>query len=127
MLSIGTLLSSYKNHLPPNWAPSQGLRSLFPPGYSGSISQLRNYVVFYHHQLATQGYGSDGTLVPSCYCNFWVMADGTGHWFFGWIYGKSFLNSSYARQTGFVFNFSPDGNGRGYVDTDRSTRLNKKL
>ena len=38
--------------------------------------------------------------------------------FFGWVYGNSDLNVD-PRQAGFVFHFSPDGIGRGYVDTAR--------
>jgi len=43
MLSIGAVLANYQSHLPSNW---KGLRSLFPPGYTGSISLLVYYVIF---------------------------------------------------------------------------------
>jgi hypothetical protein len=126
MISIGSALSSFRSHLPKDWAPSDGLRSLFPAGYSGSISPLKDYVVFVYHQLATQGY-APGASSPSdsCISNFWVMADGQGRWFFGWIYGESYLSSTYLRQAGFVFKYSPDGNGRGYVDSSHPPVLTR--
>ena len=121
MLSIGLVLKSYKNHLPASWI---GLRSLFPPGYSGSISLLAFYVIFVYRKLATYGYGEDAAgqsyIGPSCWGNFWLGADGQGRWFFAWIYGNSDRNFD-PRQGGFVFKFSPEIDGRGYgiIDTSR--------
>jgi len=119
MLSIGAVLANYQSHLPSNW---KGLRSLFPPGYTGSISLLVYYVIFFYRQLSTQGFGENAQgqtfTGPSCWGHFWFGADGQGRWFFAWIYGDSDRRSD-PRQGGFVFKFSPDSHGRGYVDTSR--------
>jgi hypothetical protein len=123
MLSIASVLTAYKDHLPTNWKPSDGLRLLFPAHYSGSISPLRSYVTFFYTQLATQGYGEDAQgqtyTGPECIGNLWLGVDGEGRWFFGWIYGKSPVSNTAPRQAGFIFKYSPDGAGRGYIDTSR--------
>ena len=123
MLSIGTVLTNYKNHLLPNWS---GLASLFPRSYSGSISLLRFYVVFGYRQLSPPGWVEIPTgeeyMGINCYGNLWFTADGLGRWFFAWIYGDSYDNS-YPRQAGLVFKFSPDDSGRGCIDTSRPPAL----
>lgn len=122
MLSIAKILAAIKGHLPHNW--NGQLSSLFPPGYSGSISLLQFFVIFVYKVLATEGYGDSGgqsVIEPSCYGNFWLGVDGLGNWFFAWIYGDSDRNSD-PRQAGFVFKFSPPsllGEGVGFVDTSR--------
>ena len=112
MLDIGLALFIYKSHLPTNWLPKDGLRSLFPPGYSGSISPLKTYVFSRYCTLATNGYGSG----PYCAGRFWLMADGQGRWFFGWIYGDSYVPDGYIRQAGFVIKSSIDSQVYGHVD-----------
>ncbi len=120
MLSIKSVLTAYRSHLPATWTYDKGLRTLFPPGYTGSISPLRNYVIFVYCQLATQGYNlGQSSLTESCIGHFWLGVDGQGNWYFAWIYGESYLASTYARQAGFVFKYSFDSNGRGFVDTSR--------
>jgi hypothetical protein len=77
MLSITSVLSSYRSHLPTNWVPSDGLRALFPAGYSGSILPLSEYVNFVYAQLAIPGYGEDAEgqtyIGPSCFVNCWLV------------------------------------------------------
>jgi len=120
MLDIGSILSAYKSNLPPNWLPENGLRSLFPSGYSGSISPLKNYVIFVYCQLAAQGLSEDAQgqtyESPSCIGNFWVAADGQGRWLFAGNLGVSNLNPAYLFQTGFVFLSAVQGQCLGCVD-----------
>ncbi len=127
MLSIAKILAAIKSHLPPNF--SGDLSSLFPSGYSGSISLLQFFVIFVYKVLVTQGYAENSqgqsVLAPSCYGHFWLGVDGLGNWFFAWIYGDSDRNSD-PRQAGFVFKFSPPslkGEGVGFVDTSRPSPL----
>ncbi len=128
MSSIRSALSSFKSHLPSDWVPGDGLRALFPQGYSGSIRPLFAYVTFFGKQLTTIGYGDyEGQtfLTPECVANVWVAADGQGRWFLGWIYGEGWLNPAYARQVGFVFQYSFDGSARGYVDSSHPPVLTR--
>jgi hypothetical protein len=128
MSSIRSALSSFRSHLPSDWVPGDGLRALFPQGYSGSIRPLFAYVTFFGKQLTTIGYGDyEGQtfLTPECVANVWVAADGQGRWFLGWIYGEGWLNPAYARQVGFVFQYSFDGSARGYVDSSHPPVLTR--
>jgi hypothetical protein len=117
MISISAILFNQKAHLPATWRGKNGLRALFPPGYSGSISPLKHYVYSCYCELGIQGYAL-GQSSPSTVClgYFWVMADAQGNWFFGWRYGPSEQSSAYPRQAGLAFKFAVDGLGLGYVD-----------
>jgi hypothetical protein len=116
MLSVGLALANVANHLPQNWRYSQGLKSLFPTGYKGSISPLQRYVFWYYSEQASETFNSSG---PYGLGNFWFTADAQGRWFFGWMYGSCDLSADYARQAGFAFKFAVGGKVLGFVDTSR--------
>jgi hypothetical protein len=121
MLSIGLVLASFASHLPQGWHYSQGVRSLFPPGYRGSISPLKHYVFYTYAQLKSDRFGDEDA--PFAVGNFWLTADGGGRWFFGWVSGNSNLNSGFARQAGVVFKFGVDGRCIGFIDDSNPSVL----
>lgn len=94
------------SHPPLGFDPKNGIRSLFPRSYSGSIKILNTYV-FVNEDLTT----ASGVQA-------FIGADGAGRWFFGWANNADAeLNPRY--QAGFVFRFSNDVFGHDYVDTSR--------
>ena len=60
-------------HLPPGFSAANGIETLFPSGYAGSISVLINYV--YINRGNVQG-GFTGDTAP-----YFIGADGVGRWF----------------------------------------------
>jgi len=118
MWSLRQTLSSIGSHLPQGFDPSHGIKSLFPPGYVGSISVLSKYVYFRSGRAKTSSN-------PDDYASYCVGADGAGKWFFSWIgfaydlVGVDIPDAGIRVQAGFVFHFSSDGSGRGYVDNSR--------
>jgi hypothetical protein len=117
MISISAILFNQKAHLPATWRGKDGLRALFPPGYSGSVSALKHYVFSFHCELGAQGYAlGDPSPTTVCLGYFWVMADAQGHWFFGWRYGTGEEPSANPRQGSIAFKFAVDGLGLGYLD-----------
>jgi hypothetical protein len=117
MWSLENVLTKLKNsgHLPDGFKPTNGIRSLFPAGESISITALNDYV-----------YDSKGTVAlgtADVTGNFEVQADGAGRWAFTWSNkttetGWSTVN--FRIRSGFVFLFSQDTTGRGYVDSSGS-------
>jgi hypothetical protein len=92
------------NHLPNGFDPSKGIRSLFPPQKSCGVSALKNYVFSYTGYAQTPEGNSAEML---------VMADGAGRWGIGANPSLDPLAISWAG--GFVFNYSNDGAGHGYI------------
>jgi hypothetical protein len=106
MFSLKTKLHNLAPHLPQGFKAENGIRSLFPKSYSGSITMLNNYVFMYSYT------GSQNSSA-------WVGADGAGRWFFAWWNANGEWGINDRNQAGFVFRFSNDGFGHGYVDTSR--------
>ena len=102
-----------QGHLPDGFDPAQGLRQLFPPGQTVSLASLKNYVFSRNGEVDTTG------IQPFVQ----VRADGTGNWLlrtdfvfdFPGIY-EPVVNPRFG--IGFVFAFSDDGAGHGYVAAD---------
>jgi hypothetical protein len=110
MWTLSKVLKKIESHVPSGFNAKNGIRSLFPAGYSGSIQSLSGYVFCNYFRTSAL----DATGKP-CNSDLWVMADGTGRWFFGWAYGKSQANGF--RIAGFVFHaISTDGAWYGYID-----------
>jgi hypothetical protein len=131
MWSLKQGLASIQNHLPAGFNASRGVKSLFPHGYTGSVSALKGYVYSAYARLGTSyNFGDNGgppnyltgTSIVESSANTYVMADGAGRWFFSWLWGNvkypAYL-SSFFIQSGFVFHFSNDGNAHGFVDTSQ--------
>ena len=111
MFDLRKKLGELSSNLPGGFHASDGIRSLFPSHYSGSIGILNDYVFKY----------SSPCPANAGACS-WIGADGTGHWFFGWWNsGGDGTDINYRFQSGFVFRFSNDGFAHGYVDTSRPT------
>jgi hypothetical protein len=101
--SLKQTLKALGSDLPDEFNPQQGIRSLFPPGYSGSISVLKNYRFEDSEDLAA------GNVV----CHARVKASGAGKWEFSGnlhdnskIYGDKYLLE-------FHFNNVKDGIAHG--------------
>jgi hypothetical protein len=91
-------------HLPDTFDPADGIRSLFPIHKSARVSDLVNY-------LYSQT-GMVQTAHLSAAVN--VSADGAGNW----CLRARVLNLDYGEfGVGFVFGFSTDAAGHGYVAT----------
>jgi hypothetical protein len=97
------------NHLPENFDASKGIRSLFPPGQTISITALKNYVISYTGSVQTPE-GNSAQMI--------VIADGAGRWGVGAVPSLDPLAISWAG--GFVFKYSNDQNGHGYVINNRN-------
>jgi hypothetical protein len=94
-----------------------------------SISVLSRYVfngdeAYLAWPSVWSGYNPDPSNLPttvgspfSCF----LRADGAGRWFFGWILSDEDMMSgiNVRRQAGFVFRYSADSLGRGFVDESR--------
>jgi hypothetical protein len=112
MLSIRDqlkLLANYTdgfNHLPPGFDATKGLRTLFPPNKAASLSALKNYVLTFSGSQQTPG-GVAAT--------YQITADGVGRW--GFLFSVTNGQSSGLFGGGFVFAFSDDGFGHGWVLT----------
>lgn len=91
------------NHLPAGFDARKGIRSLFPRDKPCNISSLKNFVFSIT--------GSAQTTTSSA--QMVVIADGAGRWGIGAVPSLDPLSISWAG--GFVFNFSNDGNGHGYI------------
>jgi hypothetical protein len=97
--------SVYPNgHLPEAFDPAQGIRSLFPGGKAARVSQLMDYLNSWDSAFQV------GSLSASAN----ISADGTGNWCLRATvecegHGKFGL--------GFVFGFSTDAAGHGFVAT----------
>lgn len=98
MFDVGQYLAAEKNHLPLGFNAKNGLRSLFPPGYQGSISILKNYV----YRAESQGVDAAQMVVG---------ADGTGRWVFAALVDFSSTN---AIQVSWCFEFSNNKLGLAY-------------
>jgi hypothetical protein len=104
-------------HLPAGYAPSQGVRKLFPQGYAGSISPLKGYIFAMFARVATHyDFGPSDNYYGSA-ANAYVMADGLGNWFFSWLWWPVALNQGYSRHAGFTFRLSDGGDAHVWVDT----------
>jgi hypothetical protein len=119
MWSLKQGLLYYKNHLPSGFDSAHGIKSLFPKGYKGSISPLKGYVFAAYARLATSfNYGGSDVGAGSA-ADTYVMADGTGRWFFSWQWWPLNYSVTYTRTCGFVFHYSNDKSAHGYVDTSK--------
>jgi hypothetical protein len=119
MWSLKQGLIYFKNHLPSGFDSAHGIKTLFPKGYKGSISPLKGYVFAAYARLATSfNYGSGDAGAGSA-ADTYVMADGTGRWFFSWKWWPVNYSVTYTRTCGFVFHYSNDKNAHGYVDTSK--------
>jgi hypothetical protein len=154
MLSMRSVLFSIKDHLPQTWSTTDGLRALFPAGYTASISALQNYVYVQYYQLAAKGPRvvlSGGTnpntqeaLTSYAVANCWLMADGSGRWYFGWRYGQNLYTlqgladapsatltapgvqhnqEGMQYQAGFAFGLKVNSNAYGYADSSNPPAL----
>ena len=92
------------NHLPVGFDPAKGIRSLFPPHQTCGVSALKSYVFSFTGFAQTREGNS---------ANMLIIADGAGRWGIGAVPSLDPLAISWAG--GFVFNYSNDGNGHGYV------------
>ncbi len=118
MQSLRETLDLISPYLPPGFSPGNGIKSLFPNGYAGSISLLSAYV-----------YEKTGivTIDQDDYATYYVAADGAGRWFFSWTGNPFSLSGSAGTiadanvriQAGFTFLYSNDGFGHGYMDGSR--------
>jgi hypothetical protein len=103
VFSLRTRLNELKGHLPHGFDATKGVRSLFPGNYSDSIMGLKSYVFLYDT-------GSSVSDVQA-----WIGADGSGQWFLGW-WNDGVVQVGAGFRSGFVFYYSDDGIGHGYVD-----------
>ena len=92
------------NHLPNGFDPAKGIRVLFPSHQSCGVSMLKNFV-FSFTGFAETPEGNSAQML--------VIADGAGRWGIGAVPSLDPLAVSWAG--GFVFNYSNDGNGHGYI------------
>jgi hypothetical protein len=111
-------LSRIGKHLPDGYRITDGTRSLFPPGTQQSISTLSNYV---YMSVWNGDAGTD--LADADQLVALVGSDGAGRWFYAWLAAEAGslgeFDINLRSQAGFVFYYSRDGLGRGYVDTSR--------
>jgi hypothetical protein len=70
MFSLDNFVSTEKSHLPTGFNPRDGLKTLFPQGYAGSIGELQNYVFRMTNTSA----------FPSKTAQAIFAADGAGRW-----------------------------------------------
>jgi hypothetical protein len=106
------------NHLPIGFNASQGVRSLLPSGRGNtSIAILKNYLYSQKSQQLAAG---------DIQATFDVFADGSGRWLYQAVIGLvQPQNASSGRWgAGFVFAFSTDKLGRGYVKTGDYSLVN---
>jgi hypothetical protein len=88
-------LANISPGLPPGFDPSKGIRSLFPPVWSGSITQLSNY----HFSV------SDSLHAVGVHCDYTVDVWGGGGWhFFGVLKNEDVINADYSLI--WTFNFT---------------------
>jgi hypothetical protein len=92
------------NHLPNGFDPAKGIRSLFPAHKTCNISSLKNYVFSFTGWASTPEHNNAQML---------VIADGAGRWGINAIASLDPLAISWAG--GFVFKFSSDSAGHGFV------------
>jgi hypothetical protein len=92
------------NHLPDGFDALDGIRVLFPANQTIGISALSNYVFFYTGTAQTPGRNS---------AQMSIIADGAGRWNLAAVPNLGPQVISWAG--GFVFTYSNDGNGHGYV------------
>jgi hypothetical protein len=126
--SLGYTLASLVRNLPASFHASQGVRSLFPEGFKGSIKTLDRYVFAVYQPIIYSVADTDvieggeiytliRTLGWSLGANAYLMADGTGRWFFSWSWWPVGNDMPPPRNqapgAGFTF-LSPD-NGSAHV------------
>jgi hypothetical protein len=110
MFSLRKTLTAIGSHLPLGFDATHGIKTLLPSAYKGSISVLLQYIYF-----------KTGVITPKPSETIWytVGADGAGRWFFSWRARRLFQDINLRLQAGFVFKFSQDSFGHGYVDHSR--------
>lgn len=110
--SLSYTLAALSNHLPAGFDAKHGVKSLFPKGYKGSVKALDQYVFVSYQPFFLADNRWDNT-----YANAYVMADGTGRWFFSWYYWQTDPpKSSYRPGAGFAFLLSDKGSAHVFVD-----------
>ncbi len=119
MLSLRQTLKAISSHLPQGFDAAHGIKTLFPPAYTGSIFVLQKYVYLKsgYLKMAATSHADDLAW-------YFVGADGTGRWFFSWVPKPVSMagDINLRVQAGFGFKFSHDSFGHGYVDTSRPPR-----
>jgi hypothetical protein len=98
-------------HLPDSFDASKGIRQLFPTSQPISISALKNYLFSLDTQIGAPSESTDANLS--------VRADGAGNWLLAvsFVFQGSPANINPRFGAGFVFAFSADGAGHGFVAT----------
>lgn len=97
-------------HLPVGFDPARGIRSLFPSPQKGriNISLLRSYL------FSVDGSAATGEISGA----YHLRADGAGNWLFSGGISTTIANGGSGRWgAGFVFMFSQDNAGHGFVQT----------
>ena len=110
LATLGAYPPSGYNHLPNGFDPANGIRSLFPRNQTLGISVLSDYV-FYLNGTTYTSAGDTGQIL--------VIADGAGRWGVGAVGDLDSQAISWA--AGFVFNYSNDGDGHGYIIDNANT------
>jgi hypothetical protein len=106
MFSLKQTLADIASGLPADFDASEGIASLFPPHYVGSIKILSNY-----HFLYTDSLHAEGVTCP-----FTIDIWGSGKWhFFGRPNNGDILDGNYT--IGFSCNLVHSGTCHGYVVT----------
>jgi hypothetical protein len=116
MWSLKNTLGLISSNLPVGFSARNGVKSLFPSNYKGTIGVLSAYVF--------TRTGDTWSFEQSDYASYFVAADGTGRWFFSWngiayALDESADGINIRLQAGFVFLYTNDGVARGFVDTSR--------
>jgi|HubBroStandDraft_5_1064220.scaffolds.fasta_scaffold02998_7 hypothetical protein len=119
MWSLRNTLATIGNHLPDGFSPSDGIRSLFPPAASVTITVLSQYV------FTWTGTVYNVPDIPGQEAQIFVGADGAGRWFLGWlppdpenpVFDGSFDQRA---RTGFVFLSPATATARGFIGPEQS-------
>jgi len=110
--SLSYTLASLSKHLPSGFEAKKGIKSLFPKGYKGSVRVLDQYVFVSYQHFSVKDDRFDET-----YANAYVMADGTGRWFFSWYYWQTNPpKADYRPGAGFAFILSDKGSAHVFID-----------
>ena len=120
MWSLKNILELNGSHFPDGFSAENGVKSLFPAHYTGSIKLLSTYV-----------FVRTGAVINSNqdYATYVVAADGQGRWFFSWTGNPNSMaggpgpgviaDANIRLQSGFVFLYSDNNIAHGYVDSSR--------
>ncbi len=118
MWSLKNTLGLISSNLPAGFSAKNGVKSLLPPKYKGTLGVLSAYVFTRTGKASIDEWD---------WATYFVAADGGGRWFFSWTgypydlghWPESIPDANIRLQAGFVFLYTNDGVARGFIDTSR--------